>query len=143
VGAKGLTVDVVASVSDALAGSPSGMVKVKLGEGCGLERRAAAAALERLLRCVCVKQVGFVITLYREPAVLSQQRQRGGGEGDAEEARPTKSGSGGGGKARAAAAAATREREGAASAPPSAAKKRPPSPPPSPPPRPPAFEVVV
>lgn len=42
------------------------LVRVKLGEGCGLERRSAAAVLEKYLDCVCVHEVGFTVTLYRQ-----------------------------------------------------------------------------
>jgi RNA-binding protein YhbY len=69
VGAKGLNAAVVASAADALAGAPSGLVRIRLGDGCGLERRSAAVAMERLLDAVCVKQVGFCVTLYRDKAL--------------------------------------------------------------------------
>lgn len=41
-------------------------VRVRLGDGCGLERSQAAGALATLLDAVCVHQVGFTITLYRQ-----------------------------------------------------------------------------
>jgi len=69
VGAKGLSAAVINSAAGALAGAPSGLVRVRLGDGCGLERRSAAVAMERLLDAVCVKQVGFCVTLYRDRAL--------------------------------------------------------------------------
>lgn len=132
VGANGLTAAVVASTRDALAGSATGLVRVRLGEGCGLERRSAAAAMERLLDAVCVKQVGFVITLYRDPAL----RAAGGERGGAAEARPpAKKGSGGGNQRRTGSSPAADDgTEGVED-------RGRGSPPPSPPP-PPAFTVV-
>jgi hypothetical protein len=41
-------------------------VRVRLGEGSGLDRKQTADALERLLDCVCVHQIGFTITLWRQ-----------------------------------------------------------------------------
>jgi RNA-binding protein YhbY len=69
VGGNGLTPGVVAAAADALAGAPGGLLRVRLGDGCGLERRSAAVALERLLDAACVKQVGFCVTLYRAPGL--------------------------------------------------------------------------
>ncbi|GAX83360.1 hypothetical protein CEUSTIGMA_g10785.t1 [Chlamydomonas eustigma] len=44
-------------------------LRVKLGEGAGLERREAAQKLERYLDALSVHEVGFTITLYRQPGL--------------------------------------------------------------------------
>lgn len=80
VGAKGLTPSFVAAAASALSGAPGGLLRIKLGEGCGLERRSAAAAMERLLDAVCVKQVGFCVTLFREKGLPRQDNLVGAGE---------------------------------------------------------------
>ncbi len=49
-----------------LCGGKHEFLRVKLGEGAGLERRQAARALERYLDAVSVHEVGFTVTLYRE-----------------------------------------------------------------------------
>lgn len=41
-------------------------LRVKLGEGCGLERKETAQQLADLLDSAIVGQVGFTITLYRK-----------------------------------------------------------------------------
>jgi RNA-binding protein YhbY len=41
-------------------------LRIKLGEGCGLERKQTAAMLAQLLDSAVVGQVGFTITLYRQ-----------------------------------------------------------------------------
>jgi RNA-binding protein YhbY len=41
-------------------------LRIKLGEGCGLERKRTAALLGQLLDSAVVGQVGFTITLYRQ-----------------------------------------------------------------------------
>jgi RNA-binding protein YhbY len=133
VGAKGLTASFVAAAALALSGAPGGLLRVKLGEGCGLERRSAAAAMERLLDAVCVKQVGFCVTLFREKGLPRQDNlvasDVGGGDG------------GGGETARRPATmtkAAKREGQGREKSRTSSSSNS--SPPPSP--KPPAFTVV-
>ncbi|MEW5320204.1 MAG: hypothetical protein WDW38_011294 [Sanguina aurantia] len=64
IGNKGLTQTVVASIMDALTANT--LVRVKLGEGAGLERGAAALQLAALCDVVVVHQVGFTLTLYRQ-----------------------------------------------------------------------------
>eukprot|EP00882_Tetradesmus_deserticola_P022750 GHRQ01024696.1.p1 GENE.GHRQ01024696.1~~GHRQ01024696.1.p1 ORF type:complete len:157 (+),score=33.46 GHRQ01024696.1:240-710(+) len=41
-------------------------LRIKLGDGCGLERKQTAALLAQLLDSAVVGQVGFTITLYRQ-----------------------------------------------------------------------------
>ncbi|KAG2433195.1 hypothetical protein HYH02_012737 [Chlamydomonas schloesseri] len=63
VGQLGITPAFLRATSDVL--QKHGLVRVKLGEGCGLDRANAADVLERYLDAVCVHQIGFTITLYR------------------------------------------------------------------------------
>jgi RNA-binding protein YhbY len=63
VGQKGVTSTVLTSIVDALAGRQ--YVRVRLGEGCGLDRDATAAALGRLADAAVLQCVGFTVTLYR------------------------------------------------------------------------------
>lgn len=64
IGANGLTQNVVIAIMDVLAKHQ--FVRVKMGEGCGLERGALAHALQQYLDCVCVHTIGFTVTLYRD-----------------------------------------------------------------------------
>jgi RNA-binding protein YhbY len=64
VGGKGVSLNTLHAAADALAKHE--FLRVKLGEGCGLERRETAATLEQLLDAAVVRQVGFTITLYRQ-----------------------------------------------------------------------------
>lgn len=64
IGANGLTKNVVISIMGVLGKHE--YVRVKMGEGCGLERSALANALERYLDCVSVHEIGFTVTLYRD-----------------------------------------------------------------------------
>jgi RNA-binding protein YhbY len=64
VGSKGVTLNVLNSIMDILMKYE--FVRVKLGEGSGLERKQTAAQLAQLLDAAVVGQVGFTITLYRE-----------------------------------------------------------------------------
>ncbi|PNH01377.1 hypothetical protein TSOC_012744 [Tetrabaena socialis] len=69
-GQLGVTPAFLRSAAAALAAHE--LVRVKLGEGCGLERRAAAALLEAHLDCCAVHQVGFTVTLYRQSGLPRQ-----------------------------------------------------------------------
>ncbi len=64
VGQQGITQTFLSACMDILGKHE--YVRVRLGEGCGLERKAAAQALEQLLDCVSVHQIGYTITLYRQ-----------------------------------------------------------------------------
>lgn len=64
VGAQGITNNVLMACLDILMKHE--YLRVKLGEGCGLERKQTAALLADLLDAVVVGQVGFTITLYRK-----------------------------------------------------------------------------
>lgn len=64
VGGKGITLNVLITIMDVLLKYE--FVRVKLGEGCGLERKQTAAELAQLLDAAVVGQVGFTITLYRQ-----------------------------------------------------------------------------
>lgn len=64
VGAAGITQAFLTDCMNAL--SQHELVRVKLGDGSGLGRASAAAALERYLDCLCVHEVGFTVTLYRQ-----------------------------------------------------------------------------
>lgn len=64
VGSKGVTLNVLNSIMDMLMKYE--FVRVKLGEGSGLERKQTAAQLALLLDAAVVGQVGFTITLYRQ-----------------------------------------------------------------------------
>lgn len=64
IGNKGVTLNVLHSIMDILMKYE--FVRVKLGEGCGLERKQTAARLAELLDAAVVGQVGFTITLYRQ-----------------------------------------------------------------------------
>ncbi|KAG2492539.1 hypothetical protein HYH03_009204 [Edaphochlamys debaryana] len=67
VGQLGLTRAVLREAIEVLL--KHGYVRVKLGEGCGLDRNSAASVLEKYLDCTCVHQIGFTITLYRQPGL--------------------------------------------------------------------------
>jgi RNA-binding protein YhbY len=58
-------------------------VRVKLGAGSGVERKEAARQLAEALDCVCVHQVGFTVTLWRQkglpPTHAPLQQQLGAG----------------------------------------------------------------
>eukprot|EP00955_Chlamydomonas_euryale_P079869 363353-Chlamydomonas_euryale.AAC.4 len=62
-GAKGITQPFINSAADMLGRHE--LVRVKLGEGMGMERGEARAALESLLDAVSVYEIGFTITLHR------------------------------------------------------------------------------
>jgi RNA-binding protein YhbY len=64
IGSKGVTLNVLQSIMDILLKHQ--FVRVKLGEGCGLERKQTAEQLALLLDAAVVGQVGFTITLYRQ-----------------------------------------------------------------------------
>jgi RNA-binding protein YhbY len=64
IGNKGVTLNVLHSIMDILMKYE--FVRVKLGEGCGLERKQTAVRLAELLDAAVVGQVGFTITLYRQ-----------------------------------------------------------------------------
>jgi RNA-binding protein YhbY len=64
VGNKGVTQNVLISIADILMKHE--FVRVKLGEGSGLERKQTAGQLAQLLDAAVVGQVGFTITLYRQ-----------------------------------------------------------------------------
>ncbi|KXZ53825.1 hypothetical protein GPECTOR_6g743 [Gonium pectorale] len=64
VGQLGITPSFLRAAADIL--QKHSLVRVKLGEGSGLERGEAVTVLERYLDCVCVHQIGFTITLYRQ-----------------------------------------------------------------------------
>jgi len=64
VGGKGVTLNVLLTIMDILMKHE--FVRVKLGEGCGLERKQTAEQLSQLLDAAVVGQVGFTITLYRQ-----------------------------------------------------------------------------
>ena len=64
VGSKGVTLNVLLTIMDILMRHE--FVRVKLGEGCGLERKQTAEQLAQLLDAAVVGQVGFTITLYRQ-----------------------------------------------------------------------------
>ncbi len=67
VGQKGISQTVLATCIDVILKRQ--FVRVRLGEGCGLERKETAEALSRLLDSVVVIQVGFTITFYRQPGL--------------------------------------------------------------------------
>lgn len=79
VGAQGMTATVVAAAADMLAKHE--LIRVRLGDGCGLERKAAAVQLEELLDCMVVHQIGFTITLYRQRGL--PRTHTSGGSGNA------------------------------------------------------------
>jgi RNA-binding protein YhbY len=64
VGNKGVTLNVLLTIADVLMKHE--FVRVKLGEGSGLERKQTAGQLAQLLDAAVVGQVGFTITLYRQ-----------------------------------------------------------------------------
>ncbi|EFJ50647.1 hypothetical protein VOLCADRAFT_88682 [Volvox carteri f. nagariensis] len=64
IGQLGITPSFLRACADIL--QKYSLVRVKLGEGCGLERSSAAKLLEKYLDCVCVHQIGFTVTLYRQ-----------------------------------------------------------------------------
>ncbi|GLC60819.1 hypothetical protein PLESTB_001679600 [Pleodorina starrii] len=64
IGQLGMTPSFLRACADIL--QKHTLVRVKLGEGCGMERRSAAALLEKYLDCICVHQIGFTVTLYRQ-----------------------------------------------------------------------------
>ncbi len=64
IGQLGITEAFLRATSDML--QKHELVRVKLGEGCGLERKSAAKVLEKYLDAVCVHQIGFTVTLYRQ-----------------------------------------------------------------------------
>lgn len=64
IGQQGVSQSFLNSCMDALAKNE--VVRVKLGEGCGYERREAADLLQAYLDCVCVHMIGYTITLYRQ-----------------------------------------------------------------------------
>eukprot|EP00197_Chlamydomonas_leiostraca_P003598 CAMPEP_0202859556 /NCGR_PEP_ID=MMETSP1391-20130828/1614_1 /ASSEMBLY_ACC=CAM_ASM_000867 /TAXON_ID=1034604 /ORGANISM="Chlamydomonas leiostraca, Strain SAG 11-49" /LENGTH=200 /DNA_ID=CAMNT_0049538597 /DNA_START=69 /DNA_END=669 /DNA_ORIENTATION=+ len=64
VGQQGVTQTFLSAAMDIL--QKHEFVRVKLGEGSGLERKDTASQLELLLDAVCVHQIGFTITLYRQ-----------------------------------------------------------------------------
>ena len=66
-GQRGITQTFLQACMDSLC--KHGFLRVKLGEGSGLERDEAAQTLERYLDAVAVHQIGFTITLYREPGL--------------------------------------------------------------------------
>lgn len=63
VGTQGITINVLRACMDVLMKHE--YLRVKLGEGCGLDRKQTAALLADLLDAAVVGQVGFTITLYR------------------------------------------------------------------------------
>ncbi|WIA11067.1 hypothetical protein OEZ85_011219 [Tetradesmus obliquus] len=63
VGAQGITFNVLMAAMDVLMKHE--FLRIKLGEGCGLERKQTAVMLGQLLDAAVVGQVGFTITLYR------------------------------------------------------------------------------
>jgi len=63
-GQNGLTQSFLNACSDVLGAHD--LIRVKLGEGCGMERSDAARALATYLDAVVVHQIGYTITLYRE-----------------------------------------------------------------------------
>lgn len=70
-GSQGITSNFIIAASDVLCKAASdresgNFLRVKLGEGAGVERKEAAKALELLLDAVAVYEVGYTITLYRE-----------------------------------------------------------------------------
>ena len=68
-GSQGITSNFVIACADILCkpGSEDGnFLRIKLGEGAGVERKEAAKALEALLDALCVFEVGYTITLYRQ-----------------------------------------------------------------------------
>jgi RNA-binding protein YhbY len=64
IGQLGLTRPLINAVADVLTRHEH--VRVKLGEGAGLERRETAELLERYCDAVCVHLIGFTVTLYRQ-----------------------------------------------------------------------------
>jgi RNA-binding protein YhbY len=60
VGQNGITQAVLSTCADVL--SKHELVRVRLGEGCGLERGSAARQLASLLDAVCVHQIGFTVS---------------------------------------------------------------------------------
>ncbi|GIL48545.1 hypothetical protein Vafri_5045 [Volvox africanus] len=64
IGQLGITPSFLQACADVL--QKHSLVRVKLGDGCGLERRSVATVLEKYLDCVCVHQIGFTVTLYRQ-----------------------------------------------------------------------------
>jgi RNA-binding protein len=77
VGAKGITQPVVDSCLDVLMKHE--LLRVKLGEGCGLEREEAMQLLEELLDAVAVHAIGFTITLYRQQGLPRPSNYHGSG----------------------------------------------------------------
>jgi len=63
VGQAGVTPAFLADAWDALAKHE--LLRVKLGEGCGLSRSQGAALMEAYLDCAVVHEIGFTLTLYR------------------------------------------------------------------------------
>ncbi|GIL74448.1 hypothetical protein Vretimale_2135 [Volvox reticuliferus] len=64
IGQLGITPSFLRACADVL--QKHSLVRVKLGDGCGLERRSVATLLEKYLDCICVHQIGFTVTLYRQ-----------------------------------------------------------------------------
>jgi len=64
VGQNGVTVTVLSAIQDILIKHQ--FLRLRLGEGCGLDRKKTATQLEQLLDAVCVYQIGYTITLYRQ-----------------------------------------------------------------------------
>eukprot|EP00798_Chlamydomonas_sp_ICE-L_P004003 gene4003-14083_t len=64
VGKNGVTQNFLIACMDAL--THQALLRVKMGEGCDLDREAFVALLEKYLDAVCVHQVGFTVTMYRE-----------------------------------------------------------------------------
>eukprot|EP00775_Hariotina_reticulata_P009946 gene9946-10101_t len=64
VGAQGITYNVLLACMDVLMKHE--FLRIKLGDGCGLERKATAGMLSEVLDCAVVGQIGFTITLYRK-----------------------------------------------------------------------------
>ena len=70
-GSSGITANFIIACADILCKAATdketgNYLRIKLGEGAGVERKEAAKALELLLDAVCVYEVGYTITLYRE-----------------------------------------------------------------------------
>ncbi|KAG1656821.1 hypothetical protein FOA52_008455 [Chlamydomonas sp. UWO 241] len=75
-GQNGITQAFLNACADVLGAHE--FLRVKLGEGAGLERKAAAAALARHLDAVSVHEIGFTITLYRRPGLPRPSNCPGG-----------------------------------------------------------------
>lgn len=64
IGREGITDNLIKSIEELLRAHE--LVKVKLGQGCGLNRREVAAIVTDRTGCLLAQEIGKMVLLYRE-----------------------------------------------------------------------------